>query len=420
MSERDNGNSRHFSWLMKSCFPNPHDNSTIATTISANKPISQNQNHRESIGTTISSLPDDIVLECLSRVPPSSLSSLSLVCRRWARLTNSPDFSDLRRRLSLLQHSVFAFTAIGSALYTATLDGGVWKVSVFLDNFHSFLTHARLCSIGPRIYIVGRHAMVRYDTWATNVTPRSAMIYPRKKFAAAVVSDRIYVAGGGSKTTAVEEYEPDSDTWRVVSHAPRRRYGCFGASVDGVFYIIGGLKIGASEGNDVSLAANGTETHAVYASSMDLFDAEAGAWLRSRSVPGGGCVVAACAAAGHVYVLASHAVELSFWSFDARRKSSNQGGGGVFGEWCRIKSPPLPAQVTVDSRVRFSCVGMDEKVVLVQVTGTIDDLLMRTGRSIRGLRQGLVLVYNSVTGEWSREADLPEVFRRAACVSVEY
>lgn len=426
-------NSRHFSWLMKSCFPNPHDTKSLAH--------SQTQNHipgDQCATTTVSSLPDDLLLECLSRVPPSSLPSISAVCPRWARLLDSSHFLDLRRCHRLLHHFVFAVSATESGLYAASLrlqNDGLWKVAFFLPddavslgNFHGLLTHARLSAVGPKIFIIGRNAMVRYDTWSGTVVPRSAMTFPRKKFAAAVVSGKIYAAGGGPRTNAVEEYDPVSDKWRVVAQAPRRRYGCIGVSVDGVFYVIGGLKIGAS-GNEFSRAAANAEAH-VYASSMDLYDVEARGWLRSRAVPGGGCVVAACAAAGHVYVLTSHAVELSFWRFDARRKSignsgintnsnNSSSGNSGFGEWCRLKSPPLPAQVRLDSTVRFSCVGVGEKVVLVQVTGCIDDLLRRSGRSSRGLKEGLVLVYDSPGGEWSRAADLPEVIRRAACVSVE-
>ncbi|KAJ1384119.1 Kelch-type beta propeller [Sesbania bispinosa] len=418
-SERESCNSRHFAWLMKSCFPNPHD--TTTTTISAAKSSSQPQPHLNSPAraTTISSLPDDIVLDFLSRVPPSSLPSLSLVCRRWSRLLHSPDFSDLRRRRCLLRHTAVALVATDFGLSAATLLDGAWNPSLFLpcydavslDNFHSLLSHARLASIGPRIYVVGRNATVRYDTWTGTVTHRSAIIFPRKKFALAAVSGKLYVAGGGSRTAAVEEYDPVTDAWHVVSHAPRRRYGCIGASVDGVLYVIGGLRIGASERDEFSRAAAGAEAHAAYASSMDLFDVETRTWLRSRAVPGGGCVVAACAAAGRVYALTSHAVELSFWSFDARRKCSG-GRGGAFGEWCRIKSPPLPAQVRVDTRMRFSCVGMGDKVVLIQVAGWVSE-----GR--RGSREGFVLVYDCAAGEWGRGADLPEVYRRAAYVGVE-
>lgn len=127
-------------------------------------------------------------------------------------------------------------------------------------------------------------------------------------------------------------------------------------------------------------------------------------------MPGGGCVVAACSAVGNIYMLASHAVELSFWKFNARRQQARSGVGGAFGEWCRMKSPPLPAQVRLDSTVRFSCVGVEEKIFLIQV---------RSGRGIGGLKEGVVLIYDIATGEWSRGADLPEWSRRAACVCVE-
>ncbi|GLT58723.1 hypothetical protein SLA2020_315930 [Shorea laevis] len=410
-------NSRHFSWLMKSCFPNPNDKSLTITP------------HPHPPPTTLSSLPDDLLLECLSRVPSSSLPSVSLVCRRWSRLLLSHSFLLLRRQLCLTHPSVFAFSANDSGIFTATLSliDSSWELSLCLpSNTLSLHSIPRLAAIGPRIYIIARNSMLRFDSWTRSVVARSPMIFPRRKFASAVLFHKIYVAGGGRSeaASAVEEYDPKIDTWRVVSNAPRRRYGCIGAAVDGIFYVIGGLKIGGECGNDSSrAAATGLEAN-MYASSMDLYDVEARAWLRSRAVPGGGCVVAACAAGGYLYILASHAVELSFWRFDARRKycSGNDGGAagsGGFGEWCRIRSPPMPTQIKLDSTVRFSFVGVGSKVVLVQVVGCIDDLLRRSGRSERGMKEGLVLVYDSVGGEWRRAADLPEVIRRAACVSVE-
>ncbi|KAG8388886.1 hypothetical protein BUALT_Bualt02G0171800 [Buddleja alternifolia] len=412
----DTCSSRHFSWLMKSCFPNPqhpHHPSPLSAAATA-----------AVITTTISSLPDDLLLECLSRVPHSTLPSLPSVCRRWAHLLNSPAFQLFRLRHHLLLHTLFSISISNSALFTATLrlhphHDPSWKISSFVPSIEndsvlgnasafSLFSHFRLVSIGRKMYIIGRTAMLRCDTWTGTLVPKAAMCLPRKKFAAAAVAGKILIAGGCSRSSAVEEYDPDENAWRVVSDAPRRRYGCIGASVDGVFYVIGGLKIGlcASRGD-------GAEVAHVYASSMDLYDVASRGWLRSRVVPGGGCVVAACSAEGHVYILSSHAVELSFWKFNAVRKSSN------FGEWCRIKSPPLPAQVRLDSTVRFSCVGVGDKVVLVQVVGCIDDLLRRSGRTERGMKEGLVLVYDCGGGEWSRGADMPEVIRRAACVCVE-
>ncbi|KAL8527296.1 hypothetical protein ACS0TY_005243 [Phlomoides rotata] len=423
-STSDSCSSRHFSWLMKSCFPNPqhpHHPSPLSAIVVA----------ADETTTTISSLPDDLLLECLSRVPHSALPSLPSVCRRWAHLLNSPAFQLLRLRHHNLLQTLFSISISNSALFAATLrfthdSDPFWKVSSFVPSEEndvvlgcssdfSLFAHFRLVSIGRKIYIIGRTAMLRCDTWTGTLVPKAGTIFLRKKFAAAAVAGKILVAGGCSRSSVVEEYDPDENVWRVLSQAPRRRYGCIGASVDGVFYVIGGLKIGQSgnEGSACPSRAAYPEAAHVYASSMDLFDVASRGWLRSRAVPGGGCVVAACAADGSVYILASHAVELSFWKFNASRKSSN------FGEWRRIKSPPLPAQVRLDSTVRFSCVGVGDKVVLVQVVGCIDDLLRRSGRMERGMKEGLVLVYDCGGGEWSRAADMPQVIRRAACLCVE-
>ncbi|KAK6776774.1 hypothetical protein RDI58_027775 [Solanum bulbocastanum] len=416
----DSCNSRHFSWLMKSCFPNnqhppPHHPTPIGITTIL------------PTGTTIAELPDDLLLECLSRVTRSSLPSLPLVCCRWSLLLDSPTFHLLRHRHNLLRLTLFAVSVSDGALCTASYrlnNDCSWKICSFTPAndpvfehgcFYSLFSHSRLSVIGRKIYVIGRKAMLRCDTWTGLVVPRQGPVFPRKKFAAAVVGEKIYVAGGCARAVAVEEYDPTSNTWSVVAKAPRKRYGCVGASVDGVFYVIGGLKLGGASGNEMLVARGSRASDAahVYASSMDLYDTVNGVWLKTRSVPGGGCVVAACATAGEIYVLSSHAVELSFWKFNGSRKSTG------FGDWCRIKSPPLPAQVRLDSTVRFSCVGIGEKVVLVQVNGCIDDLLRRSGRIERGMKEGLVLVYDCVAGEWSRAADLPEVIRRSACVCVE-
>ncbi|XP_058196331.1 F-box/kelch-repeat protein At5g26960 [Rhododendron vialii] len=454
-------NSRHFSWLTKSCFPNPqHHHPLHQPHLPLHRPT--------TTATTISSLPDDLLLDILSRLPHSSLPSLPLVSRRWSHLLHSPSFLLLRRLRGQLRRTLFAVSVTDSTLLhnnhpflvyrhsTAVKDSssetapslareddavGIfraathvigqdspWKTSHFLADrddavafppgiFDGGFSHSRVLAIGRKIYVIGRTATFELHTWTGNVAAKSPMIFPRKKFAAAAVGGKIYVAGGAARTSSVEEYDPDTDSWRVVSDAPRKRYGCVGTSVGDVFYVIGGLKIGASTGEDFSRAAASN----YYASSMDLYDAEARGWLRSRAVPGGGCVVAACAVEeGFVYVLTSHAVELSFWRFDARRKNNGGGGGGAFGEWCRMKSPPLPVRVRLDSTMRFNCVGVGNKVVVIQVMGSVDDLLRRGGgRRGRGVKDAAVLVYDGGAGQWSRGPDLPEVIRRAAFVCVE-
>ncbi|GLT84294.1 hypothetical protein SLE2022_025330 [Rubroshorea leprosula] len=74
----------------------------------------------------------------------------------------------------------------------------------------------------------------------------------------------------------------------------------------------------------------------------------------------------------------------------------------------KLEGLPMPTQIRLNSMVRFSCVGVGDRVVLVQVERCNDNLLQRSGRSERGMREGLVLAYDSVGGEWSRAVDLPE------------
>ncbi|KNA24343.1 hypothetical protein SOVF_016430 [Spinacia oleracea] len=418
--ERESCNSRHFSLLMKSCCPNPTNpsHSIIIPLSSSNNSNNNKISSKVIIKTSISSLPDDILYEILARVPISSLPSITAVCRRWGHLVSSPSFCVLRRHHRLLHSTIFAFSTSTVSTLRPFVDVN-WKLPSENDavlgslhfQFHTDFSHARLAVVGRKVYIITRSSALVFDPWTGLVKTRSGPLFPRKRFAAAAVCGRIYVAGGSLRASDVEEYDPHADEWRVVAQAPRRRYGCVGVGVDGVFYIIGGLMIGGASDTRAAEAR-------VCASSMDLYDVSARGWLRSRAVPGGGCVVAACGAEGCVYVLASHAVELSFWRFNGRRKGG-EGGGGAFGEWCRMRSPPLPAQVRLDGTVKFSCVGVEDKVVLIQVMGCIDDLLRRSGRNVRGYKEGIVLIFDCVSEEWNRGPDLPELVQRAACVCVD-
>ncbi|XP_057774909.1 F-box/kelch-repeat protein At5g26960-like [Salvia miltiorrhiza] len=149
-SSSDSCPSRHFSWLMKSCFPNPqkpHNPSALSTT---------------TIGgadTTISSLSNNLVLECLSGVPHFTLPSPPSVCCRWTYLLNSLAF---HLRHQTLFYSVLVF---------------------------SLFSHFRLVSIGRKIYIIDRMAMLQCDTW----TRTTKMTFLRKKFAATAVDEKILV-----------------------------------------------------------------------------------------------------------------------------------------------------------------------------------------------------------------------------------
>ncbi|XP_010906402.1 F-box/kelch-repeat protein At5g26960 [Elaeis guineensis] len=404
-------NSRSFSWLVKSCLPDPRRE--IARAPPENPHCRRPAAVSPAAASPISSLPDDLLLECLSRVPLSSLPSLPLVCRRFSLLLDSAAFLDLRRAHGRLRRTLHAlsFSDLGllvSAAIPADDPAAVaWDCASpiplppqILDGSFS---HARLAAVGRSIYIIGRGATLRYDTWTGAVAPRAPTLFARKKFAAAAIGGKIYVAGGTARTSAVEEYDPAADAWRVVADAPLRRYGCVAAAAGGVFYVIGGLRVGGRE------AAGSLDAH-VCAGSMDAYRVGTGAWVRGRAgaaaaavavVPGGGCVVGACGVGTYVYVLASHAVEVSFWRWEVGR-------GRRVGEWTRLEPPPVPGRGRLGGAVRFSCaaVGEDKVVALAHVPSTAG-------------AEGAVLVYDIAGGEWTRGPDLPRGLRRAAFAFVE-
>lgn len=422
-------NSRSLSWLVKPCRPDPRRE------IIARTPLDIIHHLRPSSAAPIVSLPDDLLLECLSRVPTSSLPVLPLVCRRFSLLLDSPAFLRVRRSHGRLRRTLHALSLsdlgrLSSASLSAdssfdaswdlfTTSAGAVSLEALEGSF-SF-AHARVAVLGRSIYIIGRGATLRYDTWTGAVSPRAPTIFPRKKFATAAIGGKIYVAGGAARTSAVEEYDPVANVWRVVAEAPKQRYGCVGAASGGVFYIAGGLRVG---GGRTGVEAGRLDAH-ICAGSMDAYHVEAGAWVRGRpgagagsaaAVPGGWCVVGACGSGPYVYVVASHAVELSFWRWEG--KVRRVGGG----EWTRLVPPPVPARVGLGGAVRFSCaaVGEEKVVALVQVSVGCSGGGAARWRSDNLAVEGALLVYDIRSGEWSRGPDLPTRLRRAAVVCVEF
>ncbi|KAJ0980861.1 hypothetical protein J5N97_009116 [Dioscorea zingiberensis] len=404
-------NPRRLPWLMKSCIPDPRRET--AKLPSGNRhPSAVDATVAAVASPSISSLPDDLLLEILSRVPHPSIPSLSLVCRRFTFLLDSPAFFALRRSHGLLRPALHALSLPSpSDLCPASLcllsfawDLPFGPIPIPAEIPDGSLAHARAVTLGRSIYLIGRGATLRFDAWTGAVSSRSPTLFPRKKFAAAAIAGRIYVAGGAARTSAVEEYDPDLDAWRVVGDVPRRRYGCVGAAAAGVFYVIGGLIVG--RGVEDSARAGRLDAH-VWAGTMDTYEVETGSWGRGRAaaVPGGGCVVGACGAGSHVYVLASHAVEVSFWRWEA--------GKGRRGDWARLEPPPVSGHLGLGGAARFCCsaLGEDKIVALVHVSS---DAARR-----RGSAEGFVLVYDIASGEWNRGPDLPTGFRRASLACVE-
>lgn len=118
--------------------------------------------------------------------------------------------------------------------------------------------------------------------------------------------------------------------------------------MNGVFYVVGGLKFS-------SMLGLTTQPYA-YVASMDAFDTKLNCWQKTRVLPMGGCVIACTVVGRAIYMLTSHAVELSFWKYDTWDES-----------FTRVKPPPIPSPLRIDNCLKFSCVTMGSDVYIIQV-----------------------------------------------------
>lgn len=99
--------SRSFSWLVKSCVPaDPGRHISVPVPISSAAAAGISAAGVTEPAAHIDALPDDLLLECLARVPRASLPPLPAVCRRFADLLASDAFLHLRRARGQLRPSL--------------------------------------------------------------------------------------------------------------------------------------------------------------------------------------------------------------------------------------------------------------------------------------------------------------------------
>jgi N-acetylneuraminic acid mutarotase len=98
--------------------------------------------------------------------------------------------------------------------------------------------------------LLGR--VVAFDPAAGSWSEKAPMITPRGGAAAAVVRDRIVVAGGEGNTAAssgvfpqVEVFVPASNSWYSMPNMRTPRHGTGGASIGNTFYVPGGAAVQA-------------------------------------------------------------------------------------------------------------------------------------------------------------------------------
>ncbi|KAG0498950.1 hypothetical protein HPP92_003641 [Vanilla planifolia] len=268
--------------------------------------------------TLMSSLPEEIVDECLIRVHHQSFPLLRGVCRRWNQLLGSPDFLRFRRSagharslLVLSQAESSSFFHSGPAInYAACFPfhrlvvhdpaTGDWatlpQIPGLRENVPRF---CRLAAVGGVLVVIGGWDP---DTWSasdgvyvysflTGSWRRGrSMPGPRRSFfACSGGAGMVLVAGGRDEDKnalrSAMVYDVSADQWTELREMRSERDDCDGMFVDRGFLVVGGC---------------GTAMQAKFGWSAEEFDIWEWRWrpIVEDALEAEGCCLRSCAASG--------------------------------------------------------------------------------------------------------------------------
>ncbi|KAJ4890271.1 Galactose oxidase/kelch repeat superfamily protein [Raphanus sativus] len=207
------------------------------------------------------SLPEEIVLSCLARVPEMYHLNLLLVSKNLRALVRSlPEF----KRLQPVPHKHSLYLCFlgndNSSFHWFTLTTTRTTDYRLFLNPTPFPSHPKygsstVVSVGSKIFFIGRYYEPSSDLWilntrSGNMTQGPSMSVPRVWGGAAVgvVDGKIYVIGGGvpfsdgrfqiQEETQVEVFDPKSGTWELAGAEYGRKALRCSASVEGKVYMV--------------------------------------------------------------------------------------------------------------------------------------------------------------------------------------
>jgi len=158
------------------------------------------------------------------------------------------------------------------------------------------------CVVDGKIYALGGErseggegswrlsAMEEYDPATNTWTVKTDIPNGRVASSSSVVSGKIFAIGGrggSSNLSRVEEYDPVTDTWATKADMPTPRWMLSTCVVDGKIYAVGGTPRGMYAG----------------LKNTEEYDPVADSWTRRADMPAGVWALCACAVNGRIYAL---------------------------------------------------------------------------------------------------------------------
>lgn len=247
----------------------------------------------------IPDLPEELGLECLTRLPFTAHSVAARVCRRWRDLITSRELYYHRKRFGLTRKLgclVQAATSqigeeskksgSGNTSYMLTVFdpvGRVWDRVDLMEEYPNGLPlFCQLSGCEGKLVVMGGWDPVSYDP-ITDVLVfdfamgqwRRGKDMPEKRsfFAVGSYADRVYVAGGHDENkTALKTgwvYDLTRDEWTELPHMSQERDECEGAVIGDEFWVVSGYE---------------TDNQGGFDSSSDVYSFKSGQWRRVDGV----------------------------------------------------------------------------------------------------------------------------------------
>ncbi|KAE8705380.1 Ureide permease 2 isoform 1 [Hibiscus syriacus] len=245
-------------------------------------------------------LPDELGLECLSRLAYTVHRLASRVCHRWRDLLQSPDFYYHRKRLGYIQKVAFLVLSFNGGIVDGPKKSGVsprYGIAVFDSVSQSWDRLAsvpkypnglplfcQLASCEGKLVVMGGWDSVSYDP-VTDVFIYDFMTrqwkqgkdMPSKRsfFAIGACSGRVYVAGGHDENKNASRsawvYDLRKDEWTRLGELSQERDECEGVVMIGEdeFWVVSGYR---------------TESQGQFDGSADVYGIKSGEWRRIEGV----------------------------------------------------------------------------------------------------------------------------------------
>ncbi|PIN26110.1 hypothetical protein CDL12_01145 [Handroanthus impetiginosus] len=202
-------------------------------------------------------LPDDVSKHCLALVPRSSFPAIAAVSKRWRSFIKSKEFLTVRKLAGVLEEWLYVLTvdAEGKESHWEVLDCFGHKHRELLPMPGPVKAGFGIAVLNGKLLVSAGYSVVagtgsasadvyQYDPCLNSWSLLASMNVARYDFACAEVNGKVYAVGGcgtdGESLSCAEMYDADTNKWIVIESLRRPRWGCFACCFEGKLYVMGG------------------------------------------------------------------------------------------------------------------------------------------------------------------------------------